>query len=105
MCQCLTSEQFGFVLALFYHHQLAPFGFTDDWPLSFRFTPHAPRRPPLGPAGSGRAQTLPRWLLPATDRPIAKNRTGPISTSGPSIQYVTEPGDFYGQKIIICSSS
>ena len=44
MCQCLTSEQFGFVLALFYHHQLAPSGFTDDWPLSFRFTPHAALR-------------------------------------------------------------
>src|SRR5208337_153470 len=29
------------------------------------------------PVGSGREQTLPRWLLPATDRPIAKDRTGP----------------------------
>ncbi len=61
-----------------------PFGLlaTDYWPL---FTCHAPRRHPLGPAGSGRAQTLRRWLLPATDRPIAKKRTGPISTSESSI--------------------
>jgi hypothetical protein len=29
--------------------------------------------------------TLPRWLLPATERPIAKNQTGPISRSGSSI--------------------
>ena len=39
--------------------------------------PYAPlpppsRRPP-GPAGSGPAQTLPRWLLPDTDRRIAKD--------------------------------
>jgi hypothetical protein len=38
--------QFGtmpFVLALFYHHQLPPFGFTDDWSLPSRPTPHALR--------------------------------------------------------------
>jgi len=39
--------------------------------------PHVPRRRPPGPAGSGRAQTLPRWLLPATKRRISKDRTGP----------------------------
>ena len=33
------------------------------YPLASRPTPHAPRRPPLGPAGSGHAQTLPRWHL------------------------------------------
>ena len=104
MCQCLTSEQFGFVLAPFYHHQLAPSGFTDDWPLSFRFTPHAPRRPPLGPAGSGRAQTLPRWRLPATDRPIAKNRTGPISTSGSSISVCHRTRRFCGQNNLFFST-
>src|SRR5271157_4324406 len=32
---------------------------------------------PAPPAGSGRAQTLPRWLLPSTDTRIAKDRTGP----------------------------
>ena len=94
----------SFVLALFYHHQLAPSGFTDDWPLSFRFTPHAPRRPPLGPAGSGRAQTLPRWRLPATDRPIAKNRTGPISTSGSSISVCHRTRRFCGQNNLFFST-
>ena len=47
------------------------------WPLSSRFTLHAPRRRPQGPAGSGRAQTLPRWLLPDTDRRIAKDTARP----------------------------
>jgi len=37
---------------------------------------HTPRPTP-GPAGSGRAQTLPRWLLPDTDSRIGKDRTGP----------------------------
>ena len=41
---------------------------------------HAPRatrlHPPV-PAGSGRAQTLPRWLLPDTDSRFGKDRTGP----------------------------
>jgi|GEM_PF-3133660 len=84
---------------------LAPFGsapFDPGWPLSTLFldtaaltassfssfhwplaTDHcspatrpSSRRPP-GPAGSGRAQTLPRWLLPDTDRRISKERTGP----------------------------
>jgi len=32
---------------------------------------------PLRTAGSGRAQTFPRWLLPSTDSRIAKERTGP----------------------------
>ena len=73
-------------------------GFTDDWPLSSRFTPHAPRRPPLGPAGSGRAQTLPHWLLPDTDSRFAKDRTGPDLDERPLyIHYVTEPGDSCGK--------
>ncbi len=58
--------------------------------------PHAPRPTP-GPAGSDRSQTLPRWLLPATDRRIAKTERGPISTSDPSILLCTEPGDSYGK--------
>ncbi len=36
----------------------------------------APRPTTPGPAGSGRAQTFPRWLLPSTDRRIVKNRMG-----------------------------
>src|SRR5208283_5078165 len=93
MCQCLTPEQFGFVLALFYHRQLPP---SDS--LAPILSLHAPRRPPLGPAGSGRAQTFPRWLLPDTDRRIAKDPTGSDLDEHPLyIQYVTEPNDSFGQ--------
>ncbi len=42
----------------------------STWPLFSHPTPHA------RPAGSGRARP-PRWLLPATDRRIDKDRTGP----------------------------
>jgi len=35
--------------------------------------PRHPRRHPPGPAGAGRAQTLPSWLLPGTNRRIAKD--------------------------------
>jgi len=37
---------------------------TVPWPLFSRLTPHAPRLTlhDARPAGSGRAQTLPRWL-------------------------------------------
>jgi len=62
---------------------------TGYWPLfSCHWPPLATRHflqihwplfshPPPGPAGSGRAQTLPRWLLPDTDMRIVKDRTGP----------------------------
>src|SRR5271166_1100385 len=77
----------------FTHRQLASFGSTDHWSLalfprrstlvtlSTTFTGHsslAPRPTP-GPAGSSRAHTLPRWLLPHTDgrQPKGKDRTGP----------------------------
>ena len=46
------------------------------WPLITILPSHAPRPTP-GPAGSGRAQTLPRWLLPDTDSRFGKDRTGP----------------------------
>src|SRR5208282_3518577 len=46
------------------------------WPLITILPSHAPRPTP-GPAGSGRAQTLPRWLQPDTDSRIGKDRTGP----------------------------
>jgi len=89
-------------------HSLA----THHWPLATvpvplfslyappvtRPTPHAP------PAGSGRAQTFPRWLLPSTDNRIVKDRTGPDLDERPvhiqyvtEIQQVTEPGNFFGQ--------
>src|SRR5271157_5433348 len=51
-CSCATDH----------HSPLATRHFLQiHWPLFSR-------RPP-GPAGSGHAQTLPRWLLPSTDRP------------------------------------
>jgi hypothetical protein len=58
------------------------------WPLTTgrcsRATGHysrATRHSPLPPT------TLPRWLLPATDRRIAKDRMGPIWPSGPLSYY------------------
>ena len=58
----------------------------------------APSSTTPGPAGSGRAQTFPRWLLPSTDRGLTEIERGPISTIGlPYYQYVTEPGDRFGQ--------
>ena len=54
--------------------------------------------PSASPAGSGGAQTLPRWLLPDTDHRIANYRTGPDLDEHPLyIQYVTEPGDSCAQ--------
>ena len=83
----------------------APFGFTGRW---LRFatilsplatiptpTPHAPRLTPgAGPAGSDRAQTLPPWLLPATDRRIATKRTGPDLDERPSTISMSQAGSF-----------
>ncbi len=58
----------------------------------------APRPTTSGPAGSDRAQTLPRWLLPSTDHRIDKDRAGPdLDGRPPSIQYVTESGDPVGK--------
>src|SRR5271157_2027405 len=73
-----------FVLALFSHHWLPPFGFTGH-------NSPATRHSPLPPT------TLPRWLLPDTDRRIAKTERGPIWTSGPSISLCAEPGDSCAQ--------
>src|SRR5271165_1597490 len=80
------NETVPFVFALFSHHWLPPFGFSGH-------NSPATRHSPLPPT------TLPHCLLPATDHPIAKTRTGPISTNGLYIQYVTEPGDSCGKSI------
>src|SRR5208337_2081820 len=76
-------------------HSLA----TDHWPLTTVLSLHAD---PPRPAGSGRAQTFPRRLLPSTDRRIGKDRTGPnLDERSVHIQYVTEiqyftePGNFF----------
>jgi len=85
-------------------HSLA----TDYWPLATVLMPLATvlslHADPPRPAGSGRAQTLPRWLLPSTDRRIGKDRTGPGLDERPihiqyvtEIQHVTEPGNFLEQ--------
>ncbi len=70
---------------------------TDHRPLFPRHSPLPPRHPPE-PAGSGRAATLPHWLLPDTDRRFVKVRTGSNLDERPLyIQYVTEPGDSCGK--------
>ena len=70
----------------FYRRQLRLFNFTGHCLVRLATNHYSPiPRPTPGPAGSGRSQTLPRWLLPATDRRIAKTERGPISTSGLSI--------------------
>jgi hypothetical protein len=64
---------------------------TDYWPVFSCHWPLFSRHSPLPP------KTLPRWLLPATDRRIAKDRMGPIWPSGPSILLCTETGDSCGE--------
>ena len=75
----------------------------DYWPLSSRShaprpTPHAPRRHPLGPAGSGRAKLSPAgYCLPPTAQLPKTERARSRRAALLLFQYVTEPGDFYGQ--------
>ena len=49
-------------------------------------------RPTPGPAGSGRAQTLRRWLLPDTDSRTGKTERSPISTSTPFLSVWHQTG-------------
>ena len=63
-----------------------------------RSTLHAPRHPrrhPPGPAGAGRAQTLPRWLLPGTNRRNAKDRPGPDLDERPSSFSMSPDGQIH----------
>jgi hypothetical protein len=61
-------------------------------PYVSRFTPHA------SPAGSGHAQTLPRWLPPVNRPPNYQGPNGARSRrAAPLFHYVTEPGDSCGQ--------
>src|SRR5271166_4399354 len=95
ICQRLTPERFGFVLALFYRRQLRLFNYTGHWLLTTILSSHAPRRYQRGqvvrrPSSTGYCLT-PTAALSKTER-------GPISTNGPLyIQYVTEPGDSCGK--------
>ena len=84
----------GFVLALFYHRWLPPFGFTGHHPFASRFTLHASHPT----SGDRSCADPPRWLLPATDSQIGKGRTGSDLDERPVyIEYVTKPGDSYGK--------
>ena len=74
MCQRLTLEQFGFVLALFSHRRLPPFEFTSHYAFAPRPTSRV-RSCTDPPAGY--------CLTPTAE--LAKTERGPISRSGPSI--------------------
>jgi len=66
---------------------LLPFSLRLHWPLATILSPLAAHHyppPSARPAGSGRPQTLPRWLLLDTDDVLPKTERGPISTSDPS---------------------
>src|SRR5208337_3306984 len=76
---------------------------TGYWLLTTILPSHAPRPPP-GLAGVGRAQALPRWLLPDTDRRIPHELQGPIlhfrtlPSATASSRGVGEPGT--GAKVV-----
>src|SRR5271157_1906187 len=65
-------------LASFWRFSLTTGSLPSDSPATI-LPPLATRHSPQPPT------TLPHWLLPDTDSRIAKNRTGPIATSGSSI--------------------
>ena len=90
------------VVIVFYHHQLAPYGFTTDsltighYPLASRPTPHVALR--WGQRGQVVRRPSPTGycLTPTADLP--KTERDPISTNGHSIiHYVTEPGNSCGK--------
>ncbi len=74
--------------------------------LAIMLSLHAPRLTlhDARPAGSDRAQTLPRWLLPDTDSRIGKDRTGPdlddrplYFSMSPNRAILSERSNFYGR--------
>ncbi len=106
MYQRLTSERFGFVLALFYHRQLPP-----SASLTTGLYPLAPR-PGLVPGTNRRIpHELQSPLLyfralssatassraggePGTGAAVVKDRTGPdLEERSIHIQYITETGN------------
>ena len=97
MCKRLTLEQFGFVSALFYLHQFAPFRFAGHYAVAPRFTPHqrdqVVRR--LSPAGY--------CLTPTTD--LSKTERDPIATSGPTIPVWHQTGRSLRKKQSVCPGS
>src|SRR5271166_2636819 len=78
---------------------------TFPWHLFSRPTPHAPRRRPSGPAGSGHEQTLPRWLLPDADTRIGKERTESDLDDRPLSLVWHQTGRSRRQKRSVCPRS
>ncbi len=72
-------------------------------PLATAHSPHAPRRPP-GPAGSGVRRPSPAGdCLPPTAQ-LPKTERARFRRAVLYFQYVTEPGDFYGQNNLFLST-
>src|SRR5271166_3724157 len=84
------NGQIGFVLALFYHRQLPSFALTGHYAFAPRSTmPNQRGQIVRKPSPAGYCQT------PTAE--LGKTERDPISTIGPSIQYVTESGDPVGK--------
>ena len=102
MCKRLTLEQFGFVSALFYLHQFAPFRFAGHYAVAPR--PHASR-----PTRHQRDQVVRRLspagycLTPTTD--LSKTERDPIATSGPTIPVWHQTGRSLRKKQSVCPGS
>src|SRR5271166_386643 len=102
MCKRLTLEQFGFVSALFYLHQFAPFRFACHYAVAPR--PHASR-----PTRHQRDQVVRRLspagycLTPTTD--LSKTERDPIATSGPTIPLWHQTGRSLQKKQPVCPDS
>ena len=68
------------------------------------FSPHASRPTLRRPAGSGRARPSPAgYCLPPTAQ-LPKTERARSRRAAPLFQYVTEPGDFYGQNNLFLST-
>src|SRR5271157_2962638 len=94
ICQQLTPERFGFVLALFYRRQLRLFNFTGHWLLTTILPSHAPRRDQRGQVVR-RPSPAGYCLTPTAE--LEKNERARSRRAGRLFQYVTEPGNFCGK--------
>ena len=95
ICQRLTPERFGFVLALFYRRQLRLSNFSGHWPLTTGHCSRATDHHSPVPRGF-RSCADPSPLATAIHRPPNSQRPNrPRSRRAALyiIQYVTEPGD------------
>src|SRR5208337_2652365 len=103
MCQRLTLEQFGFVLALFSHSRLPPFGFTSHYAFAPRPTPHASRPTTPGPAGSGPCVDLPPLATACHRPPNCQKSNGP-DLDERSFYFSMPPNQAIVTDKIICAS-